>query len=69
MSSSYKLSAFSVLPGCILENEISSNDDRLGGEIEPFCTGLLANGVLVVADMGTVDKPAAFKASCDMEPI
>ena len=51
------------------ENDISSKDERLGGEMEPFCVDLQVGGVPVIVDMGTVVKPAAFRASCDMDPI
>lgn len=47
----------------MLEKEISNNDERLGGDMEPFTVSVLVPGVLVMVEMGTVVIPAALKAS------
>ena len=59
---------------------MSSKDDRLGGDNDPFVKFLttvedvdddtvVVIGLLVVMDNGTVDRPAAFKDSGDIVPI
>ena len=47
---------------------MSNSDDRLGGERDPLVSGF-SDAVLVSTVTGTAVKPAAFKASCDMDPI
>ena len=53
----------------MLENEISNSEERLGGDRDPLDAGFPATAVLVLTVTGTVVNPAAFKASCDMDPI
>ena len=48
---------------------MSNSDDRLGGERDPLVTGFSVDAALVSTVTGTAVKPAAFKASCDMDPI